>query len=312
VSIKRITIYAGLFLRIFLYPATFAILLVFAIDIITARMTGNLLKILYGAISLVCLYIVATSVNDLVDEKIDRVNGRSDKMLTSGNATRFDVYLLHAVSIVLAVCFAYMINIYAVYTVIFSVTISYLYSLPPFKFSYHPILSPILLAASYVWIPYMMATSISMSNPSRLQWLVSISIFLLFIGRILLKDFSDQKGDAQYGKKTFFLQHGIYITRMTAIGCFVLGTGMVIFVYSKNYLLITFLILFSCILVTLTHKILSKSNPTSGYIPLIFNALLVALFSVLFGQYEKINSIILSLVLSIFTIIVIIRVYKRR
>jgi hypothetical protein len=54
-------------------------------------------------------------------------------------------------------------------------------------------------------------------------------LYLGFIGRILLKDFRDVRGDALFGKRTFLVRHGRRATCSVSAAAFVAGTvGMLV------------------------------------------------------------------------------------
>lgn len=54
------------------------------------------------------------------------------------------------------------------------------------------------------------------------------ALYLGFIGRILLKDFRDVRGDALFGKRTFLVRHGRRATCAVSAGCLVTGNCAVV------------------------------------------------------------------------------------
>ena len=49
-------------------------------------------------------------------------------------------------------------------------------------------------------------------------------LYIGFIGRILLKDFRDVRGDLLFGKRTFLVRHGRRPTCALALGCWLTGS----------------------------------------------------------------------------------------
>ena len=181
----------------------------------------------------VCLVVIAgwfvhaAAVNDLADELIDRVNfprvGR--RPLASGEATRREVLIvgLAAGFIALAVAWAIGWRVGAVVTA--GITLSAAYSLPPLRLSARGGLAPVILPACYVALPFLVGVlSVQRSLDSN-QLMLLAALWVVVIGRILLKDFRDVEGDAMFGKRTFLLRYGRRTTCITSGSCYVTGTG---------------------------------------------------------------------------------------
>ena len=52
------------------------------------------------------------------------------------------------------------------------------------------------------------------------------ALYLLFVGRIVLKDFRDREGDAAYGKSTFLLKCGKPATCLASFGAVCAGDAL--------------------------------------------------------------------------------------
>jgi 4-hydroxybenzoate polyprenyltransferase len=80
-----------------------------------------------------------------------------------------------------------------------------------------------VLAFAYVVLPYGIGLAASGLAPSQLDARVSGCFVVLFVGRMLLKDFRDQRGDAAFGKRTFLLTYGKPATLALTLGCIAVG-----------------------------------------------------------------------------------------
>ncbi|MBI3052133.1 UbiA prenyltransferase family protein [Candidatus Woesearchaeota archaeon] len=173
-------------------------------------LTGFSVYYLYAAISVICGYVAATSINDIADEKIDKVNhpGSEGRPLVSGEASVADLYTLNGLSAAASVLFAFIIGNTALVIALISVTISYAYSLRPAAISHRTHGAYFLLAVAYVLLPYWLGVAATGAVFGISDLYLTASLMALFFGRILLKDFRDRKGDTAYGKPTFLLKYG--------------------------------------------------------------------------------------------------------
>lgn len=65
-----------------------------------------------------------------------------------------------------------------------------------------------MLPIGYVFLPYSLGYLTISKEISSATLLVLGGLYLHFLGRIILKDYRDVKGDKAYGKKTFLLNRG--------------------------------------------------------------------------------------------------------
>jgi 4-hydroxybenzoate polyprenyltransferase len=98
-----------------------------------------------------------------------------------------------------------------------SVAIGVLYSLPPARLSYRTFLAPVTLAVAYVGIPYWIGVVVVGDSLGVMDLSPLAALYLLFAGRIILKDFRDREGDALYGKPTFLLRYGKRATCLASL-----------------------------------------------------------------------------------------------
>src|SRR5919107_525950 len=166
--------------------------------------------VLLMALALASSYVSATSVNDISDSEIDRINHPVDRgrPLATGVAGTTDLWELFGISSVLAVTLALAAGPTTAGIMLLSVAVGALYSLPPARLSYRTFLAPLTLTVAYVGIPYL-AGVVMVGGRLGIQDLPLLTaLFLLFAGRIILKDFRDREGDAAFGKPTFLLKYG--------------------------------------------------------------------------------------------------------
>lgn len=186
--------------------------------------------VLLMVLALASSYVSATSVNDISDREIDRINHPGDRgrPLVTGAAGTTDLWTLFGLSSVLAVALALAAGPTAACIMLLSVAVGVLYSLPPVRLSYRTFLAPLTLAVAYVGIPYW-AGVVVVGGRMRLQDLTLLTaLYLLFAGRIILKDFRDREGDAAFGKPTFLLKYGKGTTCLASLCAVCAGDAILV------------------------------------------------------------------------------------
>ena len=181
-------------------------------------------------LALASSYVSATSVNDISDREIDRINHPGDKgrPLVTGAAGTRDLWTLFGVSSVLAVVISLAVGPAAAGIMLLSVAIGVGYSLPPARLSYTTFLAPLALAVAYVGIPYWVGVVVAGERLRMSDLPLLAALYLLFAGRIILKDFRDREGDALYGKPTFLLRYGKRATCLASLCAVCAGDAFLI------------------------------------------------------------------------------------
>lgn len=211
---------------------------------------GGLTEIGWPVISVVLAlassYVCATSVNDIADREIDRINHPKDegRPLVAGTAEVRDLWALFGVSGVLAVVLPLAVSPLATGIMALSVVIGVLYSLPPVELSHRTFLAPLTLAVAYVGVPYWAGVTAVGENLGMSDLLSMSALYLLFVGRIVLKDFRDRPGDAAYGKPTFLLKYGKRATCLLSIGAVCAGDATLIVALMGQWWLVALLQLY--------------------------------------------------------------------
>ena len=165
-------------------------------------------------------------VNDLADEAIDAVNlpGASTRPLVTGSATRSELPWMAAAGAVVAVATAAAIGPAVAAVVLGGVILSAAYSLRPVRLSDRGAVASMLLPAGYVAVPYLTGLLSARSSVRPADLVLLGGLYLGFVGRILLKDFRDVRGDALFGKRTFLVRHGRRRTCAASAAGWVLGS----------------------------------------------------------------------------------------
>jgi 4-hydroxybenzoate polyprenyltransferase len=197
----------------------------------------QILRALIAVAGLLCSYACATSVNDLADFEIDKINlaGDADRPLVVGAANRGQLMGSAVLAAGLALGFAALLSPAVLAFMAFSLVINILYSLPPIEVSHRTLIAPIYLPLGYVMAPFGLGFfAVGGHNIWTNSWLL-LGLYLVFIGRIILKDFRDRKGDAAEGKITFVLKYGKPTTIAVSSIVVILGMSIII---DRLYLLV--------------------------------------------------------------------------
>jgi 4-hydroxybenzoate polyprenyltransferase len=186
--------------------------------------------VLLMVLALASSYVSATSVNDIADREIDEINHPGDRgrPLVTGAARTADLWVLFVVSSVLAVALGLAAGPGAAGIMLLSVVIGALYSLPPPRLSYRTFLAPLTLAVAYVGIPYWAGVVVVGESLQTADLPLLTALYLLFAGRIILKDFRDREGDAAFGKPTFLLKYGKRATCLASLCALSAGDALLI------------------------------------------------------------------------------------
>jgi chlorophyll synthase len=187
-------------------------------------------SVLLMIFALASSYVSATSANDIADREIDEINHPGDKgrPLVTGAARTADLWVLFGVSSVLAVALGLAAGPGAAGIMLLSVVIGALYSLPPARLSYRTFLAPLTLAVAYVGIPYWAGVVVVGESLRTSDVPLMTALYLLFAGRIILKDFRDREGDAAFGKPTFLLKYGKKTTCLASLFALCAGDALLV------------------------------------------------------------------------------------
>src|SRR5438067_396267 len=98
------------------------------------------------------------------------------------------------------------------------------YSLRPIRVADRGAVASLLLPAGYVGVPYLVGIFSVRDRVTAGDFVLLGGLYVGFIGRILLKDFRDVRGDALFGKRTFLVRHGRGRTCAFSAVCWITGS----------------------------------------------------------------------------------------
>lgn len=178
----------------------------------------------FGAAARALLVVVgylacSVGMNDLADIEVDRVNLPDDpsRALASGAASTVEVRVLTVAGAALSLACAAAIGWMCAAVTFGALLVAAAYSLPPFQLSRRGVLAPLVLPLGFVAVPFLAGVLAVRSSLTLTDLALLGGLYLGFIGRILLKDFRDVRGDALLGKRTFLVRRGrVWTCRLSA------------------------------------------------------------------------------------------------
>ena len=184
--------------------------------------------------------LFAVAVNDLADERIDRVNLPTDarRPLVAGTGTRVEMIIVASTAAVLALGASFLLHWPAPLIVGGGLVFTAAYSLRPVRIADRGVVAPMLLPAGYVAVPYLLGIFAVRGSVTRTDLLLLAGLYSGFIGRIVLKDFRDVRGDALFGKRTFLVRHGRRATCGFSAAFLVFGVSVLPFVRRPSVALV--------------------------------------------------------------------------
>jgi 4-hydroxybenzoate polyprenyltransferase len=220
-------------------PAVIVLLMMFAATGVAqaGRAAGPLLLVRV-LLTVTAFLLFSVAWNDLADEAIDRVNLPGRRPLTAGAATRSEFVVIGAVSGILALAASATLGWRALIVTAVGLALSAGYSLRPVRLADRGAVASMMLPACYVAVPYLIGLLLRGHRVTAVDLALAGALYLGFIGRILLKDFRDVRGDALFGKRTYLVRHGRRATCAASSAAFLAGTiTMVVAVQHRTALL---------------------------------------------------------------------------
>ncbi|GAA4349681.1 UbiA family prenyltransferase [Angustibacter luteus] len=181
-----------------------------------------------GALVVVVGYLLVSVVlNDLADAEVDRINLPGDRRrpLASGSAPA-DLVVVAVVGGVLALGAAAALGWRVLAVLLVGLLVGAAYSLPPLRLSKRGAVASLLLPLNVVGVPYLVGLLAGGGDVRRTDLVLLGGLYAAVIGRLLLKDFRDVRGDALLGKRTFLVRHGRVVTCRVSAALSVLGGGL--------------------------------------------------------------------------------------
>lgn len=171
---------------------------------------ANLRVSMQLAVSVGAWALFAATVNDIADRDVDRANlgHTTGRPIADGILDRFALTTVIATSATAAITGAALLSWRSAVAIACGMALALAYSLPPFKLSSRGAVTSVLLPLVYVVVPYATGLWATGTRFDRPDALLLLGLYISFIGRLMLKDFRDQHGDALYGKRTFLVRYG--------------------------------------------------------------------------------------------------------
>jgi 4-hydroxybenzoate polyprenyltransferase len=186
-------------------------------------------------------YLHGTCINDLSDEAIDKVNlrGAVGRPLANKRVSRGFIMWLAVGAGIVCLAGAFVIGMLAFWICVIALVLNWVYSMPPVRLSGRGIMAPLLLPLGYVALPFLLAVN---AVDGRMKWWqigLLAGLYISFIGRIVLKDFRDVKGDSKYNKRTFIVRYGPRATVIFSAFMFAIGSGLLSLIFATKNILIS-------------------------------------------------------------------------
>ena len=198
-----------------------------ALGVAQAGRASDVVALTRAFVVVVGFVAFAVAVNDLSDLAIDRVNLPTDpsRPLASGAASTREMRAVALVSGVVAVAGSATIGRLSVAVTGAGLALALAYSLPPLQLSKRGVVAPLVLPFAFVAVPFLTGILAAGSVVTAAELALLGGLYLGFVGRILLKDFRDVRGDALLGKRTFLVRHGRVPTCRLSSVLWVLGSS---------------------------------------------------------------------------------------
>lgn len=187
---------------------------------------GNPLLLGRALVVVLGFLMFSVACNDLADEAIDRVNlpGDPRRPLVTGTARRAEMVAVAATAAVAALAASLTLRWPAVLVTAAGLLLSAGYSLRPVRLADRGAVASLMLPACYVAVPYLTGLLAGRAGVRPGDLALLAGLYAGFVGRILLKDFRDVRGDALFGKRTFLVRHGRGWTCAFSAACWTAGT----------------------------------------------------------------------------------------
>jgi 4-hydroxybenzoate polyprenyltransferase len=191
-------------------PPVLLLLVMYAATGTAAAGSASLAPLARALLVVVPFLACSAVVNDLADHRVDRVNlpGDARRAYAAGTAHRRHLAAVAALGGVGALAAAWALGPVALATTAAGLLVSTAYSLEPVRLSRRGIVAPLVLPACYVTVPFVLGAVAARGEVRRADLPLLVALYVGFIGRIVLKDFRDLRGDALFGKRTFLVRRG--------------------------------------------------------------------------------------------------------
>jgi 4-hydroxybenzoate polyprenyltransferase len=191
--------------------------------------TSSGLRLYLDLLVVLGFLIFAVAVNDLSDAPIDRQNlPNSNRPLVTGRADEREMKMIAGTAAVVTIGVAALEGWPVLALAVGGLALSAAYSLPPLRLAGRGAVAALVLPAGYVAVPFLVGLLSVRTKITLDDALLLLGLYVGFIGRILLKDFRDVRGDALFGKRTFLVRRGRRTTCVVSALFWTAGGALVV------------------------------------------------------------------------------------
>ncbi len=162
---------------------------------------------LIGALSAAILNAASNANNQYFDLEIDKIN-KPFRPLPSGRISKKKAIIFAFVLYFSALILAWLINLQLFFIVLVTAIITFFYSAPPFRIKKYPFISNIFIALPRGMFLIIAGWSTVKPIFNIQPWFIGLIFALYLMGAATTKDFSDIRGDNQFGIKTLPVLYG--------------------------------------------------------------------------------------------------------
>lgn len=179
------------------------------------------------AMAIIAWALFAATINDFGDRNTDRANlgHTTGRPIADGDLTNPVIAAILVTSATGSVASAALLSSRTMIAMLCGITLAIAYSLPPLRLSSRGALTSVLLPLIYVVVPYSAGRWAAGPGLDHTDVLLVAGLYVSFTGRLMLKDFRDQHGDALYGKRTFLVRYGRTRTCATSAVLWIIGAA---------------------------------------------------------------------------------------
>lgn len=181
-----------------------------------------------AAISFLIIYMAGTTLNDISDFEIDKIN-MPYRPLQSGRINKKESWIFSGILYSISLFTAFLLSFSFLLIVVLFAIISFLYSMPPILLSRKSFIGNLTLAIVSILVPVYGGSVLASDSFTMPQtfWYNFLSLTLLFAFVVIVKDFKDIFGDKKEGKKTF----AVHVGKKRALSISIVG-AMIFFILS--------------------------------------------------------------------------------
>lgn len=221
---------------------------------------GNILtlNVLLGVLAIICVEMGTFAMNDYFDYPADKANRRMDRPLVRGDVTLDVAALTALITLPLGNILAALLTADAFYLVVVLSVLSIAYNLLLKKF---PLIGNVFIGITMA-APFVFGSLLTEAIAQPAVFLAAIA-FIVGVGREIMKDAEDIKGDVKTGGKTLPVMIGLKSTAYAVTFCYLIGIVLSImpfFTFFKGKPQYLIILLTDLLLLAVAFKLLKSQG----------------------------------------------------